>query len=141
MAKVQWVPGTWKQLWAQHRQSTSLRAQRREASFERLHSSSQERHNSLPSVLPTPRPSSTLVSCLPIQGHDLFSDENVVLLTLQQPTRWPYWKKGGQNEPSLRESRSLGKVLGQAWPLTFYSSSWTSIRSAGGQNFPVSPYS
>lgn len=75
---------------------------------------------------PSPAPFSALVSCLPIQGHDLFLDENVYppysLWPLARATRRPYWEKGGPKEPSLAERRQVlggGSQSGLTFALLF----------------------
>lgn len=88
--------------------------------------------------------SSALVSCLPIQGHNLFSDEKVVLTlcgNLPEPCADHMGRKRPEQTQPKWEKAGLWErfpVRSHLWPLLF---PWASTRSAGGPNFPISPSS
>lgn len=76
----------------------------------------EERCSSL-SLRPFPAPSSTLVSCLPIQGHALFLDENICpphsLWPPARATCWPHQEKGGRRDSSRASGRPV--LSGCSW--------------------------
>lgn len=89
---------------------------------------------------PLPAPSSALLSCLPIQGHDLFSDKNVrpphCLWPPARAMHWPHEEKGGQKESSLAErTQALGEGSRSGLPLTFCLFSQTAAKGVGGPRF------
>lgn len=95
---------------------------------------------------PLPAPSSALLSCLPIQGHDLFSDKNVrpphCLWPPARAMHWPHEEKGGQKESSLAERmQALGEGSRSGLPLTFCLFSQTAAKGVGGPRFLISSHS